>query len=132
MSKRWKTSTSTVYNVCYHIIWCPKYRRKVLEGDVEIRLKELLHDKAEELEVEIEEMEVMPDHLHLFVNASPALAPHHIVQQFKGLTSRRLREEFPSLKSRLPSLWTRSYYMETIGHISEDTIRQYIKDQKNH
>ncbi len=132
MSKRWKTSTSTVYNVCYHIIWCPKYRRKVLEGDVEIRLKELLHDKAEELEVEIEEMEVMPDHLHLFVNASPALAPHHIVQQFKGLTSRRLREEFPSLKSRLPSLWTRSYYIETIGHISEDTIRQYIKDQKNH
>jgi putative transposase len=132
MSKRWKTSTSTVYTVCYHIIWCPKYRRKVLEGDVEIRLKELLHDKAEELEVDIEEMEVMPDHLHLFVNASPALAPHHIVQQFKGLTSRRLREEFPSLKSRLPSLWTRSYYIETIGHISEDTIRQYIKDQKNH
>ena len=122
MSKRWKTSTSTVYNVCYHIIWCPKYRRKVLEGDVEVRLKELLHEKAEELEIEIEEMEVMPDHLHLFVNASPALAPHHIVQQFKG---------FPSLKSRLPSLWTRSYYMETIGHISEDTIRQYIKDQKN-
>ena len=132
MSKRWKTSTSTVYNVCYHIIWCPKYRRKVLEGDVEIRLKELLHEKAEELEIEIEEMEVMPDHLHLFVNATPALAPHHIVQQFKGLTSRRLREEFPSLKSRLPSLWTRSYYIETIGHISEDTIRQYIKDQKNH
>ena len=132
MSKRWKTSTSTVYTVCYHIIWCPKYRRKVLEGDVEIRLKELLHEKAEELEIEIEEMEVMPDHLHLFVNATPALAPHHIVQQFKGLTSRRLREEFPSLKSRLPSLWTRSYYIETIGHISEDTIRQYIKDQKNH
>ena len=131
MSKRWKTSTSTVYNVCYHIIWCPKYRRKVLEGDVKIRLKELLHEKAEELEIEIEEMEVMPDHLHLFVNATPALAPHHIVQQFKGLTSRRLREEFPSLKSRLPSLWTRSYYIETIGHISEDTIRQYIKDQKN-
>ena len=132
MSKRWKTSTSTVYTVCYHIIWCPKYRRKVLEEDVKVRIKELLHEKAEELEVDIEEMEVMPDHLHLFVNASPALAPHHIVQQFKGLTSRRLREEFPSLKSRLPSLWTRSYYIETIGHISEDTIRQYIKDQKNH
>ena len=131
MSKRWKTSTSTVYNVCYHIIWCPKYRRKVLEGEVETRLRELLHEKAEELEIEIEEIEVMPDHLHLFVNASPALAPHHIVQQFKGLTSRRLREEFPSLKSRLPSLWTRSYYIETIGHISEDTIRDYIKDQKN-
>ena len=101
MSKRWKTSPSTVYNVCYHIIWCPKHRRKVLEGDVAVQLKELLHEKAEELEIEIEEIEVMPDHLHLFVNASPALAPHHIVQQFKELTSRRLREEFPSLKSRL-------------------------------
>ncbi len=136
MSTRWKTSTSTVYTVCYHIIWCPKYRRKVLEGEVEVRLRELLREKAEELEIEIEEIEVMPGHLHLFVlhllvNARPALAPRHIVQQFKGLTSRRLREEFPSLKSRLPSLWTRSYYIETIGHISEGTIRDYIKDQKN-
>ncbi len=131
MSTRWKTSTSTVYTVRYHIVWCPKYRRKVLEGEVEVRLRELLHEKAEELELEIEEIEVMPGHLHLLVNARPALAPHHIVQPFKGLTSRRLREEFPSLKSRLPSLWTRSYYIETIGHISEDTIRDYIKDQKN-
>jgi putative transposase len=131
MSKQCKINTSTIYNVCYHIIWCPKYRRKVLGEDVKIRLKELLHEKAEELEIEIEEMKVMPDHLHLFVNATPALAPHHIVQQFKGLTSRRPREEFPSLKSRLPSLWTRSDYIETIGHISEDTIRQYINDQKN-
>ena len=88
MGKRWKTSLSTVHNVCYPIIWCPKYRRKVLEGDVEVRLKGLLHEKAKELEIEIEDMEVMPDPLHLFVKASPALAPHHIVQQFKGATSR--------------------------------------------
>jgi putative transposase len=73
----------------------------------------------------------MPDHVHMFVKADPTFAPHYLVQQFKGLTSRRLRQEFPSLKSRLPSLWTRSYYCETIGHISEDTIRQYIADQKN-
>jgi len=84
MSKRWKTRTSTVYNVCYHILWCPKYRRKVLEGDVEVRLKELLHEKTEELEIEIEEMEVMPDHLHLFVNPTPALTPPHIVEQNCG------------------------------------------------
>lgn len=103
----------------------------MLEGDIATRLKELLREKAAELEIEIEEVEVMPDHLHLFVKADPTLAPHHIVQQFKGLTSRQLRQEFPSLKSRLPSLWTRSYYLETIGHISEETIRQYIEDQKN-
>ena len=103
----------------------------MLVGDVEVRLKDLLYEKAEELEIKIDEMEIMPDHLHLFVDANPALAPHHIVQQFKGLTSRRLREEFPSLKSRWPSLWTRSYYIESIGHISEHTTWQYIKDQKN-
>lgn len=131
MSKRWKVSNTSVYNVSYHIIFCPKYRRKVLVEEVEERLRELLHEKADELEIEIESLEVMPDHVHMFVKADPTFAPHHLVQQFKGLTSRRLRQEFPSLKSRLPSLWTRSYYCETIGHISEDTIQQYIADQKD-
>ena len=131
MSKRWKVSNTSVYNVSYHLIWCPKYRRKVLRDEIEERLRELLSEKADELEVEIESLEVMPDHVHMFVKADPTLAPHYLVQQFKGLTSRRLRQEFPSLKSRLPSLWTRSYYCESIGHISEDTIRQYIADQKN-
>lgn len=99
--------------------------------EVEKRFCERLYEKADELGVEIESLEVMPDHVHMFVKADPTFAPHYLVQQFKGLTSRRLRQEFPSLKSRLPSLWTRSYYCETIGHISEDTIRQYIADQKN-
>jgi len=75
-------------------------------------------------------MEVMPDHVHLFVKAPPTLAPHYIVQQLKGKSSRRLREELPHLKSRLPTLWTRSYYCESVGHISESTIRKYIEDQK--
>lgn len=131
MSKRWKISDTSVYNVSYHIIFCPKYRRKVLVEEVEGRLRELRREKADELEIEIESLEVMPDHVHMFVKADPTFAPHHLVQQFKGLTSRRLRQEFPSLKSRLPSLWTRSYYCETIGHISEDTIQQYIADQKD-
>jgi len=130
-NKRWTTSNKAVYNVSYHIIWCPKYRRKILTGQVEIRLKELLLQKAETLEITIAKMEVMPDHVHLFVKASPIEAPHHIVQQFKGYTSRILRKEFPDLKSRLPTLWTRSYYLETIGHISEATVKKYIEDQKN-
>jgi len=129
--QRWKTSNTTVYNVGYHLIWCPKYRREVLTGDVRIRLKELLVEKAEKINVSIENMEIMPDHVHLFVKSTPVNAPHYIVQQLKGYTSRMLRQEFPKLKSRLPTLWTRSYYVETIGHISEPTIKRYIEDQKN-
>ena len=132
MSKdRWTFSNTSVYNVGYHFIWCPKYRRAVLVGDVELRLKELLIEKASELNVTIETMEVMPDHVHLFVKSTPTLAPHFIVGQMKGYTSFRLRKEFPKLKSRLPTLWTRSYYCESIGHISEEMVKRYIEDQKN-
>ena len=129
--KRWTKSKTVVYNIGYHLIWCSKYRRKVLTGDVETRLKELLAEKAGQIDIEIVQMEIMPDHVHLFVKATPVNSPHYIVQQLKGYTSRVLRQEFPSLKSRLPSLWTRSYYCESVGHISEETILKYIEDQKN-
>jgi len=129
--QRWKTSNTTVYNLGYHLIWCPKYRREVLVDKVAARLKALLNVKAQELCVDIEKMEIMPDHVHLFVKTSPVNAPHYVVQQLKGYTSRILRGEFKSLRSRIPSLWTRSYYVESIGHISEDTVKQYIQDQKN-
>jgi putative transposase len=131
VSTRWTHSNTTVYNIGYHLIWCPKYRRKVLVGDVEQRLRELLYKKAGEIGVSIETLEIMPDHLHLFVKASPSAAPHWIVQQLKGYTSHELRKEFEPLKSRLPTLWTRSYYIESCGHISEETIKKYIEEQKN-
>lgn len=130
-NERWTTSNKAVYNIGYHLIWCPKYRRKVLVGDVETRLKELLTEKAIEIGVSIEKMEVMPDHAHLFVKSSPVLSPHYIVQQLKGYTSFRLRNEFSRLKTRLPTLWTRSYYCESVGHISEETIIKYIEQQKD-
>lgn len=128
---RWTTSNKAVYNLGYHLIWCPKYRRKVLIGDIETRLKELLHEKAERLGITIERLEVMPDHVHLFVKTDPTFAPHYVVQQLKGYTSFQLRKEFPSLVSRLPTLWTRSYYVESVGHISEATVKKYIEEQKN-
>lgn len=130
-SERWKESKTAVYNLGYHLIWCPKYRRPVLVGDIEKRTKELLKEKADEIKVTIEEMEVMPDHIHLFVKAKPTASPHWIIQQMKGYTSRILRKEFPQLRSRLPTLWTRSYYAESVGHISEKTIKKYIAEQKN-
>ena len=131
MSKnRWTKAKTTVYNLSYHIIFCPKYRREVLVGEIKQRLEELFFEKADDLEIEIKDLTVMPDHVHLFIKADPTLAPHYIVRQLKGHSSKILREEFPQLKSRLPSLWTRSYYIESIGHISEDTIRKYIEDQE--
>jgi putative transposase len=130
-STRWTHSNTTVHNVGYHIIWCPKYRRKVLVDGVDIRLKEILKNKSEQIGCTIEKMEVMSDHVHIFIKSKPTLAPHYIVRQLKGHSSRILRKEFPSLKSRLPTLWTRSYYVESVGHISERTIKKYIEDQKN-
>lgn len=127
---RYTTSSHCIYNLGYHIIWCPKYRRRVLVDGVDVRLKELLFEKAADLEITIEKMEVMSDHIHLFVKGKPSLAVQHVVNQLKGYTSVMLRREFPKLRSRLPSLWTRSYYVESIGHISESTITKYIEDQK--
>jgi putative transposase len=102
----------------------------VLIGDVETRLKELLYAKAQEIGAQISQLEVMPDHLHLFVKSLPVNSLHFIVQQFKGYTSRILRQEFKHLL-KMPSLWTRSYYCESVGHISEATVRKYIEEQKN-
>ena len=131
MNNRWTHSNTTVFNLGYHIIWCPKYRRKVLTENIEKRLREILIEKSEAIGCEIIIQEIMPDHVHIFVKSNPTLAPHYIVQQLKGYSSRVLRKEFPKLKSRLPTLWTRSYYCESIGHISEETIKKYIEDQKH-
>ena len=128
---RWVNSKTAVYNLAYHIIWCPKYRRKVLVNDVERELKRLLHEKAHELNCTIETLEVMPDHVHIFIKTPPTIGVHFLVQQLKGATARKLRKQFHSLKTRLPNMWTRSYYAESAGHISEDTIKRYIEEQKN-
>lgn len=131
MNNRWTHSNTTVFNIGYHIIWCPKYRRKVLRENIEVRLRELLIEKSKLIGCEIIIQEIMPDHVHIFVKSNPTLAPHYIVQQLKGYSSRVLRKEFSKLKSRLPTLWTRSYYCESIGHISEEVVKKYIEDQKN-
>jgi putative transposase len=102
----------------------------VLVNDVEKRLREILFEKIKEVDATIENIEIMPDHVHLFVKTKPNISPHWIVQHLKGYSSYILRKEFPELKSRLPSLWTRSFYCESIGHISEKTVKKYIDDQK--
>ena len=101
---RYKRNAGAVFTLKYHLVWCPKYRKPVLGGPVARRLKELLEEKAAELGATIHALEIMPDHVHMFVESDPTLAPAHIAAQFKGFTSRILREEFPLLKSRLPVL----------------------------
>lgn len=115
----------------YHIVWCTKYRRKVLEQNIQEEFKNLILKKADELGYKIEAMETMEDHIHIFVQASVKDSVHRIVSQLKGFTSFKLRNKFPELKSRLPCLWTRSYHAGTVGHVSEETVKKYIENQKN-
>ena len=131
MSGEYIHKQGLVYKNQFHVVFCPKYRRPVLVDGVDVRLKELLLEKAAELDVKILSMEIMPDHVHLFISFDPRLMLHKIIKILKGSSSRILREEFPSLKSRLPSLWTRSYFSCSVGHIGEAAVRRYIEEQKN-
>lgn len=128
---RWKSSSHSKHNLGVHIIFCPKYRKKVLINGVDKEFKEICEDVSKNLEFEIISMEVMPDHVHLFIKYNPTLGIHYIVQQIKGRSSKLLREKHAWLKSRIPTLWTRSYFAESVGIINEESIKKYIENQKN-
>lgn len=130
MGSRYKRNNGCVYNVKYHLVWCPKYRRQVLTDVIADRLRTLLGIKAEQMGIEIEAIEIVPDHVHIFVTGYPTEAIQHIVNQLKGFTSRILRLEFKELRTKLPTLWSRSYYVGTIGYVSEAAVRRYIENQK--
>lgn len=117
-----------VHLVVYHVIWCPKRRRKVLVGDIAIRMKALVYEVCEEHNWEVVELAIQPDHIHLFVRANPYTLPTDIPRLIKGRSSRVLREEFPGLL-KLPSLWTRSYFLSTAGNVSSEIIQKYIERQ---
>lgn len=130
MSERYTKNAGAVFSLKYHVVWCPKYRRSVLVDPVDARLKALLRQKAAELGLTIHSMEIMPDHVHLFVEGDPTICVAEIVNGMKGFSSHALREEFPFLKSRLPTLWSRSYYAGSVGSVSEAVVRKYIEGQK--
>jgi len=130
MAKRYAKNAGAVFYLKYHVVWCPKYRRPVLVGAVARRLRALLGEKATELSMTINALEIMPDHVHLFVESDPTLCVAEIVNRFKGFTSRVLRQEFHHLTTRLLTLWSRSYYAGTVGHVSEKTVKDYIESQR--
>ncbi|MZQ75506.1 MAG: IS200/IS605 family transposase [Peptoclostridium sp.] len=130
MNTSYKSNNNIVYSCKYHVVWCPKYRRKVLVGEIECRLKELIRDICSELQAELIELELMPDHVHLLVEVDPQFGIHKLIKAIKGRTSRILRKEFPALTTKLPTLWTNSYFVSTVGGAPISIIKQYIESQK--
>lgn len=125
----YQRTAGAVHSIGWHIVWCPKYRKQVLVGSVAERLEELLAVKAAEQGWTIEALEVMPDHVHIFARTPPDVSPARVAHQFKGSTSRVLRQEFKHLRTRLPCLWSKSYFVASVGRVSEATIRKYIDEQ---
>ncbi|MGB5714628.1 MAG: IS200/IS605 family transposase [Waterburya sp.] len=128
MIQSYRRTNTTVSLINYHFIWIPRRRRKVLKGAVKTRVTELIYEKANELDCKIVSLAVEPDHVHLFLNCSPHLAPKQIIHRIKGYSSYVLRKEFPHLK-KMPSMWTRSYFVSTAGNVSSSTIEKYIAAQ---
>lgn len=125
-----RTNASIAFQCAYHVVWCPKYRRKVIGGRMEARLKEIITEVIAEKGAWLIEMETMPDHVHLLVEVDPQFGVHRLVKAIKGRSSRVLREEFPWLKSKLPSLWTNSYFVATVGGAPLSVIKRYVETQK--
>ncbi|MGY3718803.1 IS200/IS605 family transposase [Sutcliffiella cohnii] len=126
----YRRTNTTVSLINYHFVFCPRYRRKIfLRSDVEERFKQLVQEICEELDIVIVALECDKDHTHMFLNALPTFSPADIMAKIKGVTSKKLREEFTHLR-HLPSLWTRSYFVSTAGNVSSETIKRYVEQQK--
>ena len=130
MDIKYKSNNNIVYSCKYHVVWCPKYRRKILVGKIEARLKELIQETCLELQSELIELEIMPDHVHLLLEVDPQFGVHKMIKTIKGKTSRILRQEFKELTTKLPTLWTNSYFISTVGGAPLAIIKQYIQSQK--
>lgn len=126
-------SNHCVYNINYHIVFCPKYRHRVIKGKVEEVVKQTIQDACNKFGYTLLQMETMPDHLHIFLSAPPNIAPTDIVKTLKSVSANTIFKAFPDFKKRYfwgSGLWSRGYYIGTAGNVSADTIRKYIESQK--
>lgn len=130
-----KKTRTCVYNINYHFVWSVKYRHKVLSEEVEAYMRELIYQIAEDKGFTVDEFETgTMDHVHLFVTAPPKLSPSLLAQYLKGITGRKIMERYPDLKKQLwnGELWNHSYFVETVGDVSAETVRRYIENQSKH
>lgn len=116
--------------IVYHLIWCPKRRKAILTNQIKVRLIHLITEKCRDKGWDLREVAVHPDHIHVFVRVWPTDSAADVVKELKGITSFHLRKEFAPILSKLPSLWTRSYFASTAGNVSAETIQKYIEAQK--
>jgi len=130
MINNYRKTKTTVSFINYHFVFCPRYRRKIfLNTKVEEHFKGLVQEVCNELDIVIVAMECDTDHVHLFLHTLPTLSPADTMAKINGVTSKRLRKEFPHL-AHLPSLWTRSYFVSTAGNVPIETIKHYVESQK--
>jgi putative transposase len=131
MNDLYKKSNKVCYSCKYHIIWCTKYRRQLLINSIQTKLKYIIQEIIDSNNCEIIEMEIMSDHVHLLLECPPQLGIHKLVKQLKGKSSRLLRQEFSELRTKVPTLWTNSYFVSTVGGAPLNIIKKYIENQKN-
>ena len=132
MKNLFNKNQNVCYSCKYHIIWCTKYRRNILQNtQIANRLREIIQQFVDKTQNEIIEMEIMPDHIHLLVECDPQYGIHLLVKRLKGISSRLLRKEFSEARTRVPTLWTNSYFCSTCGGATLETIKQYVINQKN-
>ena len=132
MNKDYWSGAHTKHRLRFHIVWLPKYRRRVLRGLLLARLQELLYQAVEVNDWELHELAILPDHIHLLIQISPSESVAEVVQRLKGGTSRKICEEFPELEEFLwgTSLWADGYFAESVGATEAHIIERYIRDQK--
>jgi putative transposase len=130
MSSQYRSNRNVVFSCKYHVVWCPKYRRSVLVDGADEQLKAIVNRVCEARQAQLIEMEVMPDHVHLLVDVDPQFGIHRLVKEIKGTSSRELRAGFSFLKRRLPTLWTNSYFVSTVGGAPLAIVKQYIENQR--
>ncbi len=128
---RFKKSNTSIYNLGYHVIWCPKYRKKILIGIFKDIIEVSLFEKAKEINIIIEKYEIIPDHIHLFIKCTPNHKISDIIKYLKGYSAFKVREKYQEYR-KYPHFWSRGYYCESVGHISEATVKKYINDQWIH
>lgn len=126
-----KSNNNVIHSCRYRVVFCPKFRRRVLVDGVPERFEQIACEVADELSFEIVEMEVADDRVQLLLEVDPQLGIHRAVKRIKARTSHVLREEFPWLKRRIPTLWTNSYFVSTVGEAPRGAVERYIEDQKN-
>jgi len=128
---RYQTGAHTKHRLQYHVVWIPKYRKRILRGKIAIRLKRLLYEACKVNRWWISEISIQEDHVHIVIQASPSDSLAEVVQILKGGTSRVIRKEFPDLEEFLwgDSFWADGYFAETVGKVDEEVVKRYIRNQ---